>query len=82
MPRVYSEDMFDEATIRRLENEEDEEFYPFDVPPEAFQYLPAAGVWRAAGCRARGRPRGTDWEATKPRWSLRYVRAQEVHLAR
>jgi hypothetical protein len=32
--------MFDEATIRRLENEEDEEFYPFDVPPEAFQYLP------------------------------------------
>jgi hypothetical protein len=40
MPRVYSEDMFDEATIRRLENEEDEDFYPFDVPPEAFQYLP------------------------------------------
>lgn len=40
MPRVYSEDMFDEATIRRLENEEDEQFYPFDVPPEAFQYLP------------------------------------------
>lgn len=40
MPRVYSEDMFDEATRRRLENEEDEDFYPFDVPPEAFQYLP------------------------------------------
>ena len=37
MPRVYSEDMFDDVTKERLE---DEDFYPFDVPPDAFQYLP------------------------------------------
>lgn len=37
MPRVYSEDMFDDVTKERLE---DEDFYPFEVPPDAFQYLP------------------------------------------
>jgi hypothetical protein len=61
MPRVYSEDMFGEIPEDRWD---DEDFNPFEVPPEAFQYLPAPefggpdGVVRVdVGTAGRMRPR-------------------------
>lgn len=39
MPRIFSEDMFDEATLRRLDEAEDGDFNPYAVPPAAFVYL-------------------------------------------
>lgn len=44
MPRIFAEDMFDEATVKRLEAEDDDgddDFDPYAVPPEAFVYLSA-----------------------------------------
>ena len=39
MPRIFSIEMADDVPDEALD---DEDFYPFEAPPEAFQYLPAA----------------------------------------
>lgn len=79
MPKAYSIDMVDEATLARMRDEEDDdqEFDPFLVAPEAFQYLPPPDFGGPAGpvhARVRAETGGASPQpAAKPGFIARLL---------
>jgi hypothetical protein len=90
MPRIFSIEMADDVPDEALD---DEDFYPFEAPPEAFQYVPAPDFGPAGPVYVAVNPsqvgkieRGPDaferFAGKRPDWRDEFAKKAEAEAAR